>query len=233
MNDIVTTEISSLPSLLGASLGDTGKEFAEVAIDSVLNDGVLKDIPIVGVIAGFCKFGISIREKNLLKQTLEFINAFNSGTISPERLTKYKNEIETNPKKAEEELGRCLIIMNSTIEKEQSKLLGRLYNSYVKGSISWSKFVELSDASHRLFVEDIRILKEIDRRQEARVAVNDENAYKYYRLQSIGLLSSSNGVVNIENQDESELDLSSNVFTISQFGMIFINNSGLRDFEIT
>ena len=180
MNDIVTTEISSLPSFLGASLGDTGKEFAEIAHDSVLNDGVLKDIPIVGAIAGFCKFGISIREKNLLKQTLEFINAFNSGTISPERLTKYKNEIETNPKKAEKDLGRCLSILNSTIERVPSRLLGRLYNSYVKGAISWDKFVELSDASQRLFVEDIRHLKEIDRRREAHVDVDDVNAYKYF-----------------------------------------------------
>jgi hypothetical protein len=222
VNEVVTNDVGTLPALLGASLGDTGKDLAEIAIDSVLKDGVLKDIPIVGAIAGFCKLGISIRERNLLKQILIFINSFNAGTIAPEKLEEYRRIISEDPKKAEEELGRCMIILNSTIETVHSCLLGRLYNSYVKGSISWDKFVELSDASQRLFVEDIRHLKEIDRQPEEHVAVKTANAYNYFRLQSIGLLTSGTGVFELKESGSGGIDLDSNVFTISPFGKAFI-----------
>ena len=230
----ITTDLSSLPVLLGDSLGDTGTDLAEIAIDSVLKDGALKDVPIVGAIVGFCKLGISIRERNLLKQTLEFINSFNAGAIDPIRLEKYRDEIRSNPKKTEKELGRCLLIMSSTIEDVHSRLLGHLFNSYVRGSISWDKFVELSDATQRLFVEDIRHLKEIDRNPQEYVGVKKGNAYNYFRLQSIGFLTSGTGVFDLDedSSDSGGVDLDANVFTISPFGRTFIEKSGLRQVEV-
>lgn len=232
-NESINIDIGSLPTLLGESLGDTGADLAEIAIDTVIKDGVLRDIPVVGAIVGFCRAGISIRERNLLKQTLEFINSFNSGTINSEKLEEYRCEIRSNPKKAEKELGRCLLIMNASIETVHSRLLGRLFNSYVKGAISWNKFVELSDAAQRLFVEDIRHLKEIDRKPDEYVSVSIEQAYNYFRLQSLGLLTSGTGFWDMNEESESgTFDLDSNVFRISRFGKTFIEKSGIRDIEI-
>lgn len=56
-------------------------DFAEIGIDSLLSDGVLKDIPFVNTVISVCKTGQNIRERNLIKQTVAFVNAFNSGTI--------------------------------------------------------------------------------------------------------------------------------------------------------
>lgn len=92
-------------------------------------------------VVGFCKLGLNLRERNLLKQTLNFINEFNKGSISPEKLQQYKIEIEANPKKAEEELGRCLLILNSNIETIHSRILGKLFSSYVNQSITWDQFI--------------------------------------------------------------------------------------------
>ncbi len=232
-NENIIIDVSSLPALLGASLGDIGTDLTEIAVDSILKDGLLKDIPIVGAIAGFCKLGISIRERNLLKQTLEFINAFNTGTIKPEKLEAYIQEINTSPKKAEKELGRCLLILNTTIEAVHSRLFGRLFNAYVNGAILWDKFVELSDAAQRLFIEDIKHLKEIDRQPDKQVADKTGDVYNYFRLQSIGLLTSSSGEFDYDDKEESGVvALDTNVFKISPFGKTFIQNSGLRDMEI-
>ena len=126
--DDIDIQVKKLPTLLGESLGDPVEDISELAIDAVIQNGLLKDIPIVGTIVGFCKLGMNLRERNLLKQTLNFINEFNNGTIDPEKLRKYQEEIKANPKKAEEELGRCLLILNSTIETIHSKIQGRLFS---------------------------------------------------------------------------------------------------------
>lgn len=226
--DDIDIQVKKLPTLLGESLGDPVEDISELAIDAVIQNGLLKDIPIVGTIVGFCKLGMNLRERNLLKQTLNFINEFNNGTIDPEKLRKYQEEIKANPKKAEEELGRCLLILNSTIETIHSKIQGRLFSSYINQSISWDKYVELSDAANRLFIADMKALVRIDSQTGKYVGVQTNKAYNYFRLQSLGLLTSGVGMFDMGDENSGRLDMDSNVFTLSPFGKTFLQCSGLK-----
>lgn len=54
----------------------------ELEIDSILDDGLLKDVPIVGLLVVVKNTTQNIHDRNLLRQTLKFIQKFNSGTIS-------------------------------------------------------------------------------------------------------------------------------------------------------
>ena len=90
-------------------------EYIEVGIDSFINDGILKDIPIVNTIVDVLKVGKNIHDRNLLKQTLTFINEFNKNNITEEQLKNYKERIEKDRKKCEDELGRVLLLLNNFI----------------------------------------------------------------------------------------------------------------------
>lgn len=78
------------------SIGD----IAGLGIDSLLEDGLFKDIPIVSMLIGVQKTYQNIHDRNLLKQTLTFIKQFNSGTINEEKLTKYKEMLNSDSKKS-------------------------------------------------------------------------------------------------------------------------------------
>lgn len=93
----------------------------EVFIDSVLDEGLLRDLPVVETITELIKVTKSIIHRNLLKQTLQFIKEFNNGTTDEDKLLKYKEMLDNNNDKAEEELGRVLIILNGTIDLEKIK----------------------------------------------------------------------------------------------------------------
>ena len=54
---------------------------------------------------GLGKTAQNIHDRNLLKQTIKFINTFNEKSISTQKVEKYKNHLDSNPKYAEEELG--------------------------------------------------------------------------------------------------------------------------------
>lgn len=157
---------------------------AEITIDSILEEGLLKQIPIVSTVTSLCKIAINLHDRNLLKQTLSFINEFNSGEIDNAKLEKYKERMSNN-KIAEKELGRVLIILNRIIDEKKSKILAKLYLAYINENISWDKFCELSEISEKIFVQDIEVLLDI---KENSNIFNEEKVHNYLRLVSLGLL---------------------------------------------
>lgn len=58
----------------------------------------------------------NIYDRNLLRQTIKFINIFNANKISKEKLEKHRKISNENPKFTEKELGRVIITLNANIE---------------------------------------------------------------------------------------------------------------------
>lgn len=183
MNDLVPVFEYSL---FENSLADIGIDFTELGIDSVLHDGLLKDIPIVSTILGLGKLAQNIYDRNLLRQTLAFINEFNHQGISSDKVEKYRAKLQRNPKRMEKELGRVLILLNQNIDIIKSIFEAKFYSSYIDGEISWDAFCELCDITGRLFMSDISVLK--DAYANNGVTRQTVLSYRYDRLISVGLL---------------------------------------------
>ncbi|MDU2162762.1 hypothetical protein [Intestinibacter bartlettii] len=188
-------------------LGDT----IEIGIDSILTDDSLREIPIVNTIIGTFKFGQNIHDRNLLKQTMIFIQEFNNNSNNEKvqkYISKYKKNITNNPKKAEIELGRVMIILNRNIDDIKSSILAKLYLSYIENKIDWSKFCDLSEVNEKMFTLDIEILKDIYLNN---TDFDKDKLHNYQRLVSNGLMkndskfdseTSSYGIVVTENSKE-------------------------------
>ena len=99
MDKIIPSFSSSLFDGSKDSIGD----IVEIGIDSLLDDGLFKDIPLVNMLVGVKNTYQNLHDRNLLKQTLAFIKQFNSGTIDQNKLIKYKELINSDSKKAEKE----------------------------------------------------------------------------------------------------------------------------------
>ena len=81
-------------TLFDPTLSDACIDMAELGIDSLLDEGVFKSIPIVSVLVGLGKAAQNIHDRNLLKQTIKFINTFNEKSISAQKIEKYKNHLD-------------------------------------------------------------------------------------------------------------------------------------------
>lgn len=176
-------------TLFDSTLSDACIDIAELGIDSLLDDGIFKSIPIVSTLVGFGKTAQNIHDRNFLKQTIKFINTFNEKSISSKKVEKYKNRLDSNPKYAEEELGRVIILLNSNVDLKKSELLAKFYRSYVNEDIDWSGFCELSDITSRLFMSDLHLLFEVYKKK-----ISDTSQCQTYqadRLIALGLLDSA------------------------------------------
>ena len=189
-------------TLFDPTLSDACSDMAELGIDSLLDDGVFKSIPVVSLLIGVGKTAQNIHDRNLLKQTIKFINTFNEKSISQEKINKYRKKIQSKPNYAEEELGRVIILLNSNVELKKSELLGKFYRAYVDETIDWDTFCELSDITSRLFVSDLQLLYDIYHLQ-----VSDTSqcpVYKADRLIALGLLDSATKSMTISSSTGSQ-----------------------------
>lgn len=184
-------------SLFDSNLTDLAKDSVEFGIDSVLDDGILKDIPIVSTVVGVAKTAQNIYDRNLLRQTITFIVEFNSGKIDPEKLQKYRQKINRDPKYAEKELSRVLINLNGNIDLKKSKILAKFYQAYIEEKINWDQFCELSDVVSRIFIADLQLLYKIFGHEVSNTTQCEE--YQVDRLVALGLLKTSGRISEEEN----------------------------------
>ena len=197
-------------------------DYLEMGIDSFINDGVLKDLPIVNTITGVLKIGKNIHDRNLLKQSLNFINEFNSGQIDEDKLNNYKNLIETNTKKCEEELGRILLLLDRFVDKEKSIMLAKIFKAYVRGLISWDEFCEYSEIINRLFIQDLSLLKKIYNGEVSDTS-DRTDIYRVERLNSLGIIGLSFKSSRISIVNGVQNNRQDNYLTINDNGKKFMN----------
>lgn len=210
MDKIIPSFASSLFDESKDSIGD----ITELGIDSLLDDGVFKDLPIVSMLVGVKNTYQNIHDRNLLKQTLTFIKQFNSGSINQEKLNKYRDMLNTDSKKAEKELGRVLIILNSTIDMEKSQMLANLYKSYINEKINWNQFCEFAEIIKMLFLNDFNIIDLIYKHQ-----ITDTSGIEIYpidRLTSLGIVNTVMKTIMISSNTSSKSDKYVNLTTIGQ-----------------
>lgn len=202
------------------SLFDDSKDiigdYLEIGIDSIIDEGILKEIPIVKTIVGVLKVGKNVHDRNLLKQTLVFINEFNRNEIRQDKIEEYKKRIENDPKKCEDELGRIILLLNNFIDREKSIMLSKVFKAYVGKLLNWNDFCEYSEIINRLFIQDFSFLQEI---YLGRISdtTNRSDIYKVERLNSLGIIgmtfksstiSTINGVMS--NRQDSYLTMNNN-----------------------
>ena len=179
---------------------DLLSDYMELGIDSILADGVLKEIPLLKTMIVGGKIILNIRERNMMKNLIIFLNELNGGSIDKEKLKKHKEELYQNSKKAEKELGRVLIILDQTIDNSKASILGKLYKAYINQDIDWNLFVELTEITNRLYVNDLEVLKLIYNNQLSDTS-NRADLYRIERLNSLGLIGFSPNIINIGRDD--------------------------------
>ena len=89
----------SLTRSLKTDLTNVSSGLAEAGIDSALESGLLKDIPVVNTLIGLYKSGVSLRERRYIQNLIAFLSEFNE--ISAD---KKDNFIEKNIKNEKDKL---------------------------------------------------------------------------------------------------------------------------------
>ncbi len=198
-------------------LTDITLDIGELGIDSFMESGVVQQIPILKTIYSVAQVAQNIYDRNLMRQTAQFLMEFNENRISEEKLNKYKNKLSQNPSRREEELSRVLVLLNKNIDLKKSQLEARFFAAYVDEKLTWDEFCELCDITDRLFINDLLLLKKAS--DHGGVIDGMELSYQHERLISLGLLTNEarlSGSIIMSNLDSSEPEKLLNISKIGE-----------------
>lgn len=148
-------------TLKNSDLQNVTGNLAEVALDSLLNDGVAKDIPIIGTIIGIGKLSVSVRDSLLLKKIVSFISELNN--IPPEKRRNIIEEIDSSKKYRIQVGEKLLYIIDKCDDHEKSQMVAKLFAAFIGGSMDYGQFLKAAASIDRLLPNELMSFVNDDR----------------------------------------------------------------------
>ncbi|PRR76610.1 hypothetical protein [Clostridium thermopalmarium] len=144
---------NSMIATLGTDFADISKELMEVGIDSLLEDGILKNIPIIGALSSIYKAGISIRDRYFVRKILKFLCSLEDTSLDERKkfLSKHSDISQLGEK--------LIFILDRLDDLEKPKLIANLFKKYMYNEIDYITFQRLALIIEKCFIEDLKFLK--------------------------------------------------------------------------
>ena len=172
-------------SLTEDAIGCLGN-YVELGIDSILEDGVFKDIPIVSTVISIFKVGNSIRERQSIKKLIVFLNEIYAGASNTEKLEKYKEKFNSKDKFQNQQIEYLLVLIDRYISYDKPKMLAKLYMAYLDGEIIWNELTMYAEAIDRFLIIDADTLFSANETITIHRNIGGESVL---RLVALGLMS--------------------------------------------
>jgi hypothetical protein len=140
---------------------DLSIDYAEIALDSFLDNDAISEIPIVKSIVGIAKIGISIKERHDLKKLLTFFKEFQSGNISDENRLAFNKKFNSNEKYRTEVVETIVLLNERFLDLKKSKILANLMNAHINHHLTWNELNDISIILDNIHPKAFLFLKEM------------------------------------------------------------------------
>lgn len=161
-------------------------EYAEIGLDAVMEDGILKDIPIVSTAIALFKIGNSITERHNLKKLLIFINEINNGIADEEKRKEYQQKLQSDEKFRNREIEYLFVLIDRYISYDKPQMLAKLYLAYLEGIIIWEELTMYAEVIDRFLLLDCKTLISGDDKTIVHRNIGGESVF---RLVALGLMA--------------------------------------------
>lgn len=145
------TEISKI--IKDNNLRDLLTDINEVVLDSFLEDGIVKDIPILGVVSKAINFGNTIQERLYTKKLLTFLKQLEN--TKQEDREKEINEIDDNKNYKTKVGEKLLYIINEADDCEKAEYIGILFKHFLEQTLSYIDFIRCVDCINKTNIIDL------------------------------------------------------------------------------
>lgn len=150
--------VSSVTNVLSQAT-DWLIDLGENWIDTQLDDGLLKEIPIIKALTLGKNVIRTVTECHEIRQISQFLLMIDTECTDEARRKRYVKVLNENAKQFEKELEYVTIAVTNYHESEKPQMLGRLYLKRLDGGLSWEEFAEYASMLNQLIPGDAEILK--------------------------------------------------------------------------
>lgn len=155
----VPIEVSMIDSIAKSNIQALAMDAAELGIDSVLDDELIKAVPIIGSIAKLYQFTISVRDRIFVRKVLSFLNEFSD--ISEVRRNQFANELDKNAGTREKAGAALVLLLERLDDLKKPEIVGRLYRAKLDGRLSFAELWRFCMVVERAYLPDLAVLSKL------------------------------------------------------------------------
>ena len=215
LNESINDEMTSVIS-----------EIAEIGLDSILEDGLLKEVPFISTAISLYKIGSSISEKHNIKKLALFINEINNKTADENKRKKYREKIASD-KNINKELEYILVLIDRYLDYKKPQMLAILFLAFLDNKVTWNTFAEFSEIIDRLLLSDIDALREFYYRGDvimgSIIEQNNDLLSSIQRLVSVGFVEQRFDISVINHNSPRSRTYTTLNYWVTNSGKTFIN----------
>lgn len=180
MRSNLTISTSLTRSLATESLADLLGHVSETAIDSVLEDGTLRDIPVIGFITGLMKAGRDIQASLFLRKIAIFLKEMSKA--SAEDRANFIAQFDSDEK--QHKFGQAiLMLLERSDDTVKPQLIAKIITAHIQGHFDITKTMRLCAIVNRCYTQDLALLNNFSDGTQGNNSAIAESLF------SIGLLS--------------------------------------------
>lgn len=161
-------------------------EFAELGLDAIMDDGLLKDIPFVSTMIAVYKISGNIKERHNLKKLLIFLKSLNNDILDNQKRLEYRQKFQSNEKFRNREIEYLLVLIDRYVSYDKPQMLAKLYLAYLDGIIIWEELIMYAEVIDRFLLLDCSTLISADGKITVHRNIGGESVL---RLVSLGLMA--------------------------------------------
>src|SRR5215211_7209422 len=144
--------LSLIDTLASSDLSSVLEDQAEVIIDRILKDGLLKDIPIISAITGAVKTIIAVRDYLLVLKLVKFLQGVN---ITEEERAHFEKTIGDNAEYRRTVGQNLLMLIDSLDDVTKSDMVAKLFKAFLRDDITYDEFLRFASVVERAFIGDL------------------------------------------------------------------------------
>jgi hypothetical protein len=155
---------SQLPGAITALVTDPefisrGESLSEVMLDAAQDDGILKDLPVIGTLFSIGRLASSISDWMFLNKMSRF--ACQLATVPEKEFRAFREKINADPKFRDRVGKNVLLLIERADDIEKPPLLGRAFAALIEGKVTEEQFRRMAAGINVALMDDINRLIEI------------------------------------------------------------------------
>lgn len=197
-----------------SDLKNIGTELSEVILDNVLEEGLLKEIPIFSTLQNIYKSSCSISDLLFTKKLIGLINGFSE--VEQFKRKKVIEKIENDPKYNIRVGEKLLYIVDKTEDYETAKAVGKWSKSLFEEKINYEDFLRGIKGIQNLSKYDLEcFLKKTEKQIEVHIGNHEEVPILINELNSINFITY---IIRTKRINGTQRDSNAKQYSITRIG---------------
>jgi hypothetical protein len=149
---------TSLAETLGKSdLLKLSTDLDDIALHSLVESGLLHDIPVVGLVAKMTSVGLSVRDFLFMRKLSKILSCLDE--IPVEERKRWLENLEKDPKFRGRVMADVILLMDRLNDLHKATSFGKIFAAYVSSKINYEDFRRLASALDQLQLMDLPVLQ--------------------------------------------------------------------------